>query len=223
MSRYTDEGERFLDCVNNVCHVGHCHPDVVKAACSQLEVLNTNSRYLHTHLVQLAERIVARMPAPLSVCFFVNSGSEANDLALRLARAYTKRRDVVTVDGAYHGHTTAVIEVCAIFPAPASPPPPCALTLHAPLRRCHPTSTWAPVASPSAPTCTACPCRTRIAAPLPGRTPGASMRMPCASHWPPRPAAHAPPRTTFLSQASPPSCASPRSAVAARFCCRTAT
>lgn len=106
-----DEGNRWLDMVNNVCHVGHCHPRVVKAAQAQIEKLNTNSRYLHDSLVEYSRRLTALFPDPLNVCFFVNSGSEANDLAIRLARAYTGNRDILTVDHAYHGHLSSLIDV----------------------------------------------------------------------------------------------------------------
>ena len=106
-----EDGTRWLDMVNNVCHVGHCHPRVVKAAQMQMEKLNTNSRYLHDSLVEYSRRLAAQFPDPLNVCFFVNSGSEANDLALRLARAYTGNRDVITVDHAYHGHLSSMIDV----------------------------------------------------------------------------------------------------------------
>jgi len=108
---YNDTGNTYLDCVNNVCHVGHCHPRVVKAAQQQLAVLNTNTRYLHDYLVQYAERLSATMPNPLSVCFFVCTGSEANELALRLARTHTKQKDIIVVEGAYHGNTSSVIEI----------------------------------------------------------------------------------------------------------------
>ena len=106
-----EAGNRWLDMVNNVCHVGHCHPRVVKAAQAQMERLNTNSRYLHDSLVEYSRRLAALFPDPLNVCFFVNSGSEANDLAIRLARAYTGNRDIITVDHAYHGHLSSVIDV----------------------------------------------------------------------------------------------------------------
>ena len=108
---YDVDGWAYLDCVNNVCHVGHCHPHVVRAAQRQMGVLNTNTRYLYDGLTQYAERLCATLPDSLSVCFFVNSGSEANDLALRMARTYTGRRDVVVLDGAYHGHVTSLIEI----------------------------------------------------------------------------------------------------------------
>ncbi len=106
-----EEGTRWLDMVNNVCHVGHCHPRVVKAAQAQIAKLNTNSRYLHDSLVEYSRRLANLLPDPLNVCFFVNSGSEANDLAIRLARAYTGNRDIITVDHAYHGHLSSLIDV----------------------------------------------------------------------------------------------------------------
>lgn len=108
---YDEKGDAYLDCVNNVCHVGHCHPRVVSAGQRQMEMLNTNTRYLHDNLVEYAQRLTATLPAPLSVCFFTNSGSEANELALRLARTYTNRRDVICIDHAYHGNTQALIDI----------------------------------------------------------------------------------------------------------------
>lgn len=108
---YDDRGRAYLDSVNNVAHVGHAHPHVVAAGARQMAVLNTNTRYLHEEVLRYAERLTATLPDPLSVCFFVNSGSEANDLALRLVRTATGRRDVVCVEHGYHGHTQALIEV----------------------------------------------------------------------------------------------------------------
>lgn len=104
-------GQPYLDLVNNVCHVGHCHPRVVAAGSEQMARLNTNTRYLYRQLTDYAERLTAKLPSELSVCYFVCSGSEANELALRLARTHTGRRDLVVVEGAYHGHTTTLIEV----------------------------------------------------------------------------------------------------------------
>ena len=104
-------GDTYLDCVNNVCHVGHCHPRVVRAAQQQMARLNTNTRYLHDHLTEYARQLTATLPESLEVCFFTNSGTEANDLALRLARSYTGQQDVIVLEGAYHGHSTAVIEI----------------------------------------------------------------------------------------------------------------
>ncbi len=108
---YDDRGGRYLDAYNNVPHVGHSHPRVARAAALQLGVLNTNTRYLHESLGRFAERLTATLPAPLRVCYFVNSGSEANELALRLARAHTRRRDVIVLESAYHGNTTTLTEI----------------------------------------------------------------------------------------------------------------
>jgi 4-aminobutyrate aminotransferase-like enzyme/Ser/Thr protein kinase RdoA (MazF antagonist) len=108
---YDEEGRQYLDAYNNVAHVGHCHPRIVQAGQSQMAVLNTNTRYLHDLIVRYAERLTATLPASLSVCFFVNSGSEANELALRLARAHTKARDLIVLDHAYHGNTTTLIDI----------------------------------------------------------------------------------------------------------------
>ena len=108
---YDQSGRRYLDAYNNVPHAGHCHPRVVQAATEQMLVLNTNTRYLHDKLAAFAERIVATVPEPLRVCYFVNSGSEANELALRLARAHTRRRNVVVLDHAYHGNTTTLVDI----------------------------------------------------------------------------------------------------------------
>ena len=108
---YDENGQLYLDCVNNVPHVGHSHPRVVRAAQDQMALLNTNTRYLHDCIVEYAEALTATLPAPLSVCFFVNSGSEANELALRLATAYTGGTDHIVIDHAYHGHTSALIDI----------------------------------------------------------------------------------------------------------------
>ncbi len=108
---YDAEGRRYLDMVNNVPHVGHANPRVVAAAARQLALLNTNTRYLHPLIEAFGERLKATLPPELSVCFFVNSGSEANELALRLARTVTGRKGTVVVDVAYHGNTGALIEI----------------------------------------------------------------------------------------------------------------
>ncbi|XP_059618933.1 alanine--glyoxylate aminotransferase 2-like [Phlebotomus argentipes] len=108
---YDEEGTRYLDCINNVAHVGHCHPRVVAAGCRQMATLATNNRFLHDELVRCAQRIADKTPGDLSVCFFVNSGSEANDLAMRLARAATQQRDIITLDHAYHGHLISTMEI----------------------------------------------------------------------------------------------------------------
>jgi 4-aminobutyrate aminotransferase-like enzyme/Ser/Thr protein kinase RdoA (MazF antagonist) len=108
---YDADGRAYLDCVNNVAHVGHCHPRVVRAAADQMARLNTNTRYLDAHLVEYIERLTATLPDPLSVVYLVCSGSEANELAIRLARAHTGRDRMVVVDTAYHGNTNALIDI----------------------------------------------------------------------------------------------------------------
>jgi 4-aminobutyrate aminotransferase-like enzyme/Ser/Thr protein kinase RdoA (MazF antagonist) len=108
---FDEEGRKYLDAYNNVAHVGHSHPRVVEAARRQIGVLNTNTRYLHDTILSYAEKLTSLLPKPLEVCYFVNSGSEANELALRLARAYTGRRDMIVLDSAYHGNTTGMIDI----------------------------------------------------------------------------------------------------------------
>ena len=105
------EGRRYLDAYNNVAHVGHCHPKVVAAGQRQMELLNTNTRYLSELILEYAEKLTATLPETLSVCYFVNSGSEANELAIRLARAHTKAREMIVLDHAYHGNTTTLIDL----------------------------------------------------------------------------------------------------------------
>ena len=108
---YDQTGRAFLDCVNNITHVGHCNPHVVNAISNQAAKLNTNSRYLYKGINQLAARILDTMPDPLSVMFFVNSGSEANELALRLSRHYTERKTTICIDWGYHGNTNATVDI----------------------------------------------------------------------------------------------------------------
>ncbi|XP_032996071.1 5-phosphohydroxy-L-lysine phospho-lyase isoform X1 [Lacerta agilis] len=95
---YDDNGNKYLDCINNVAQVGHCHSEVIRAAHQQNLALNTNSRYLHDNLVDYAQRLSNTLPKKLCTFYFLNSGSEANDLALRLARQYTKHEDILVVD-----------------------------------------------------------------------------------------------------------------------------
>jgi 4-aminobutyrate aminotransferase-like enzyme/Ser/Thr protein kinase RdoA (MazF antagonist) len=105
------DGRKYLDAVNNVPHVGHSHPGVVQTARQQMAVLNTNTRYLHETVLEYADRLCATLPPALRVCFFVNSGSEANELALRLARTHTRRQGIIVIDGAYHGNTTTLVDI----------------------------------------------------------------------------------------------------------------
>lgn len=106
-----EDGRRYLDLVNNVCHVGHANPRVVEAGCRQMAELNTNTRYLHDTIVSYSERLLATLPDHLEVVFLVNSGSEANDLAMRLARNFTGRHDLAVLDHAYHGHLSSLIDI----------------------------------------------------------------------------------------------------------------
>jgi 4-aminobutyrate aminotransferase-like enzyme/Ser/Thr protein kinase RdoA (MazF antagonist) len=106
-------GKPYLDAYNNVPHVGHAHPRIRAVACDQLARVNSNTRYLHPAQTALAERLTVRLPKELEICFFVNSGSEANELALRLARAASGGYDIVTPDHGYHGNTTGAIDISA--------------------------------------------------------------------------------------------------------------
>ncbi|MEP2682793.1 MAG: aspartate aminotransferase family protein [Sulfitobacter sp.] len=105
------DGRKYLDAYNNVASVGHCHPRVVEAITHQLGVLNTHTRYLHENVVAYAERLLATMPDALGHVMFTCTGSEANDIALRIARSYTRREGVIVTRLAYHGLTEAVAEL----------------------------------------------------------------------------------------------------------------
>lgn len=108
---YDNDGKRYLDAVNNIQHVGHCHPKVVSAAKKQNALLNTNTRYLDETIVRYAKLLTNKLPDGLDVCFFTNSGSESNDLALRIARCITGSKETIVLDGAYHGHLSSLIEI----------------------------------------------------------------------------------------------------------------
>ncbi|KAL7568570.1 hypothetical protein ACA910_002682 [Epithemia clementina (nom. ined.)] len=113
-SRLIDEsGFSYLDTRNNVAHCGHGHVRVVQAVQDQVAMLNTNTRYLHPNIVMLGQRILSKFPPQLCKIFFCNSGSEANDMALRLAKAYNRQGSLntIVVQGAYHGHTMAVLDI----------------------------------------------------------------------------------------------------------------
>ncbi|MEH6359884.1 MAG: aminotransferase class III-fold pyridoxal phosphate-dependent enzyme, partial [Amylibacter sp.] len=110
---FDEWGRPYLDSYNNVPHVGHAHPRIANVAADQLKQINTNTRYLHPAQIAFADKITSKLPDALNVCFFVNSGSEANELALRLARAHTGGKDMVTPDHGYHGNTTGAIDVSA--------------------------------------------------------------------------------------------------------------
>lgn len=104
-------GRKYLDTVNNVAHVGHENYKVVKAGQAQMEVLNTNSRYLHDNINELAKELIATMPSELNVCHFVNSGSEANELAIRMVKAVTGSKDIIASEVGYHGNSNTCIDI----------------------------------------------------------------------------------------------------------------
>jgi 4-aminobutyrate aminotransferase-like enzyme len=105
---YDADGRKYLDCYNNVPHVGHCHPHVVDAIAKQAATLNTHTRYLHDGILSYAERLTAKFDDPLSSMIMVCTGSEANDIALRMAEAVTGKRGIIVTDHTYHGNTSAV-------------------------------------------------------------------------------------------------------------------
>ncbi len=104
-------GRKYLDTVNNVAHVGHEHLRVVKAGQNQMALLNTNTRYLNNKIVDFAKELLSTFPEELSVVHFVNSGSEANELALRMAKATTGEQDIIAVEVGYHGNTSGCIDI----------------------------------------------------------------------------------------------------------------
>jgi len=106
-----DNGRKYLDTVNNIAHVGHENENVVKAGQKQMAILNTNTRYLHPNLIRLSEEILKTFPKKLSTIYFVNSGSEANELAIRLMKNYTGQNDIIVFEGGYHGSTNSTIEI----------------------------------------------------------------------------------------------------------------
>ncbi|MGI9628691.1 MAG: aminotransferase class III-fold pyridoxal phosphate-dependent enzyme [Longimicrobiales bacterium] len=108
---YDVEGRGYLDTINNVAHVGHSNRRVAQSIARQTRTLNTNSRYLHDEILALAEELVATFPAPLEVIYFVCSGSEANELALRMAKTATGKPGVVALEGGYHGNSAGLIGV----------------------------------------------------------------------------------------------------------------
>ncbi|MFN6977735.1 MAG: aspartate aminotransferase family protein [Gemmobacter sp.] len=110
------DGRRYLDAYNNVPHVGHCHPAVVEAICRQASTLNTHTRYLHAGILDYVERLTATFAAPLRSAILTCTGSEANDIALRMAQAVTGRTGVIATDFTYHGNTAAVAHLSTRMP-----------------------------------------------------------------------------------------------------------
>ena len=128
---YDKDGNAYLDCYNNVASVGHCHPRVVQAMATQAATLATHTRYLHDGILTYAERLLALFPSPLSQVMFTCTGSEANDLALRIARVATGGTGVIVTDNAYHGVTLATAEMSMSI-GPATAPGPTVFPVPAP-------------------------------------------------------------------------------------------
>jgi 4-aminobutyrate aminotransferase-like enzyme/Ser/Thr protein kinase RdoA (MazF antagonist) len=126
---YDAGGRAYLDVYNNVPHVGHAHPAVVAAIQAQSAILATHTRYLHGNILDYAEQLTARMPAHLNACIFVNSGSEANDVAWRIAQMATGHRGGLVMENAYHGITDAV---AALTPGVGRPRDPRVVTIAPP-------------------------------------------------------------------------------------------
>jgi 4-aminobutyrate aminotransferase-like enzyme len=108
---YDEEGNTFLDAYNNIPHVGHSHPKVVAAGQAQMQQLNTNTRYLYDGLPNYAEKLLAKFPTTLNRVFFVNSGSAASDLAIRMAQMHTKKTNIMVMEHGYHGNTQTSIDI----------------------------------------------------------------------------------------------------------------
>ena len=128
---YDAHGQRFLDAYNNVPHVGHCHPRVVEAICRQAGTLNIHTRYLHENVLEYGERLIGTFDAPLDMAIFACTGSEANDIAMQMARLCTGNTGFIATDFAYHGNTTAVWTVSSFF-TPAEERMPQVRTIPAP-------------------------------------------------------------------------------------------
>ena len=108
---YDSFGKTYIDAYNNIPHVGHSHPLVIEASLKQSSVLNTNTRYLYESLEEYSEKLTSLFPKKLCKVFFVNSGSEASDLAIRMARYHSKNEAVVVIENGYHGHTQTGINI----------------------------------------------------------------------------------------------------------------
>src|SRR5690348_10075905 len=115
---YDADGQVYLDAYNNVPHVGHCHPHVVEAIARQAATLNTHTRYLHESIVTYAERLTATFDPGLSMAMIVCSGSEANELALRISNFISGGEGIICTNFAYHGNTRAVAQIGTVFPPP---------------------------------------------------------------------------------------------------------
>jgi len=112
---FDSDGKKYLDVYNNVPHVGHCHPRVVEAVCTQSQILNTHTRYLHQNVLDYAEKLTGKFPDGLDIAMFACTGTEANELALRLARAKTGASGMIVTDHAYHGTSWAIAQITTCY------------------------------------------------------------------------------------------------------------
>lgn len=112
------DGRRYLDCYNNVPHVGHCHPHVVKALCDQASTLNTHTRYLHETIVNYGAKLTATFEDELTMAHFCCSGTEASELALRIAKTTTGAQGIIVTDFCYHGNSSTIAALSTAFPGP---------------------------------------------------------------------------------------------------------
>ncbi len=119
---YDDDGKKYLDCYNNVASVGHCHPHVVKAITKQAGEINTHTRYLHNNIIDYAEKLASTMPGDLEVCMFVCSGTEANELAMRIARTVSGNNGAIVMESSYHGNSTLISELSTALYEPKKRP-----------------------------------------------------------------------------------------------------
>ncbi len=110
---FDEWGRPYLDAYNNVPHVGHSHPRINQVSLDQLNRVNSNTRYLHPSQTKFAKKLLSKLPSGFEVCYFVNSGSEANELALRLAQAHTGKKGIITPDEGYFGNTTGALSISA--------------------------------------------------------------------------------------------------------------
>ena len=108
---YDAYGNTFLDAYNNIPHIGHSHPEITKTATHQIATLNTNTRYIFDAYSEYAEALLLKFPKELDTVFFVNSGSAASDLAMRLANAHTKHHAIMVMEHGYHGNTQTSIDI----------------------------------------------------------------------------------------------------------------
>lgn len=120
---FDELGRKFLDCYNNVPCVGHCHPKVVDVLCTQARLINIHIRYLHEEVLGYAERLASSFSAKLEIYFLVCSGTEANELAMRIARFVSGQQGSIVMEGAYHGNSILINEMSTCFGVPGQRPP----------------------------------------------------------------------------------------------------